>query len=199
MDKVEGYQLRQISDSMSKHFNPKINYDAVKYNFKIKYSVDTFNRDKLRWQYAALERKLSEACNGNPSKAFMVLYALLVAETNSFKNFHPSFMITSRLVERNPLAVDFLSTICIMGVVPEGLKEIFKLIDSEVTSKSLSKFLMTNKSFSDIYIALYLLVYAPVALQRNKSTMLSTTLSKYENLIAIIASVVDAYALTQSL
>ena len=59
---MKGLYPFQVYKAMSLHFNDKVNYDCLKYNFKTKANEESFMKSSFRWQYVGFEKKYG---NGN--------------------------------------------------------------------------------------------------------------------------------------
>ena len=55
-----GLELYQTYQAYNLHFNDKVSYDCLKYNFKTKVNLDSFNKSKFKWQFIGTEKKLSD-------------------------------------------------------------------------------------------------------------------------------------------
>lgn len=55
-----GTNLFKNFNALSLHFNDKVDYDCVKYNFKTKVRDDSFYKSNLRWTFVGVEKKLME-------------------------------------------------------------------------------------------------------------------------------------------
>jgi hypothetical protein len=56
----KGLDLFKHCSAFALHYNSKVDYDCVKYNFKTKTSIESFNRSNLKWQYIGVAKKLAE-------------------------------------------------------------------------------------------------------------------------------------------
>ena len=188
---VAGYETKTIYDAMSRHFDEKNSYDALKYNFKIKLSEATFLKSKTRWQYAALEAKLTSLSG---SRNIKVMTALLVAERNGFKPWLPIFAIRCTIVNIKTGYVDELIDMCIMNVISPRLLSTFKEIDGLIksTSSNYQAIALIESRYGVVITACYMLL-------RNNlldMSVLSSVSAKYEKVMAVISYCVDVYSLT---
>lgn len=188
---IVGYETKTIFDAMSRHFDEKNSYDALKYNFKIRLSEATFAKSKTRWQYAALETTLT-ALSG--SRNIKVMAALLVAERNGFKPFLPIFAIRNNPLTGNTGYVDDLMNMCIMNIISPKLLSAFKEID--VVIKSTSSNYQAIKTIESRYGVVITSCYMLLRHNLLDASVLSNIKSKYENVMSVIRYCVDVYSLT---
>lgn len=52
-----GLQAYQTFTAITLHFKAQSDYDCFKYNFKTRANAESFNKNRMKWQYISLEKK----------------------------------------------------------------------------------------------------------------------------------------------
>lgn len=186
-----GYETRLIYDAMSKHFNENNTYDAVKYNFKSRYSEATFRKDRLRWQYAHLEKEIN---NVSELRSFKIMTALLTCEVNGFKPFVPAFAIRNNPMIRNTSSVDWIKDLCIMRTIPTRIRRAFDDIkEIQNTIKEPNKAIrIAEQRHGVVLTSCYNLLSHNLL---SDGTVLPSTVSRYSKVMSILSLCIDVYSL----
>jgi hypothetical protein len=118
---VIGLQAYQIFTALTLHFKEDSDYECFKYNFKTRANAESFNKNRMKWQYMNLEKKFT---------IFQIRYYMYLAfEKQDFGYLTPNMMfkMVNSLAkkENNFIETKFSNDVKYLAMRYNGSTELF--------------------------------------------------------------------------